>query len=81
MVEKGTNQKYADIQPPPFHNDDTIIDHLNTKGKYLVALQPMYLLNYVVYPSSEAISSTKFDLFIPLNQNRIWGMNFMNDGK
>ena len=81
MMEKEPNQKYFDIRPVPFHNDDPIHSQLENTGKIVVELQPTSLLYYSVYPILEANSSNPFNSLIRLNQNSRWGMNVMNDGK
>ena len=81
MMEKGPKQKYVDIRPIPFNNDDPINSQLENTWNILVALQIKYPLNYIVYPILEANSSTPFNLLIRLKQNRWWGMNVMNYGK
>ena len=40
MIEKVLNQKYVDIQPIPFQNDDPISSQLENTGNIIVALQP-----------------------------------------
>ena len=56
--------------PIHFKNNDPINAQLENTGKILVALQPTYPLNFVVYPISEANSSTPFNLLIHFKQNR-----------
>ena len=36
MMEKVSKQKYVEIWPIPFHNDDPINDQLDNTGKTLV---------------------------------------------
>ena len=80
-MDKIPNQKYVEIWPISFYNDDSINYQLEITGRILVALQPKYPLQYVVYLISEANSSTPFTLLIQLNQNRWWIMNIIHDGK
>ena len=54
MMDKGPNQKYVDIWPLTFQNDDTINDQLENTCKFSVALKPKSPLNYVVYTISES---------------------------
>ena len=61
MTEKGPKQKFVEIFPIPFHNNDPINDQLENIGKFLVALQPKYPLHSVVYTTSEANSWTPFN--------------------
>ena len=65
-----TKEKYVDIRPIPFENDDSINAQLDNTGKSLVALQTKYSLHYVVYLISEAKSSTTFNLLMSLKKNR-----------
>ena len=64
MIEKGPKQKYVDIRPIPFHNDDLINYHLDNTGKNVVALQPTSRIYYVVYPILESNPSTPFNLLV-----------------
>ena len=64
MMEKGTKKQSVKICPTPFQNDDPINYQLENTGKISVALQPKYPLNSVVYPISEANSSTSFNLLM-----------------
>ena len=81
MMEIGPKQQSGDIFPITFHNNDPLNDQLEITGKQLVALQPYYQLHSVVYTVSYPNSSTTFNLLIQIRQNRVWGMNVMNDGK
>ena len=58
-----------------FQNYTPINDQLDNTEEPLVALQPKYPLNSVLYLVSEGKPSTPFNLLIQLNQNRWWGMN------
>ena len=81
MIEKVPKQQYIDIQPILFQNDDPINAQLDNTGNILVTLQPYYPFHYVVYPISEANSSTPFNFLIHLKKSRWWGMNAMNNEK
>ena len=63
-MEKVSKQHSVDIQPKPFHNDNLLNAQLDNTGKRLVALKPTYPLYSGVYPISEVISSTPFNLLI-----------------
>ena len=69
-MEKGLNQHYVDIITISFQNDDFINSQLENMGKLLVALQPKSPLHSVVYPISEANSSTLFRFLVRFNKNR-----------
>ena len=70
MMEKGPKQQYVDIRPITFQNEYYINNHLDNTGMFLVVSQPTSQLYSVVYPISEANSSTKFNLLIRFKQNR-----------
>ena len=70
MIETESKQKYVDIQPKPFHNDDPINSQLYNTVKIYVAFQTTYPLHYVVYPISEANLSTPFDLLVRFKQDK-----------
>ena len=63
MKEKVLNQLSDEIRPITFQNNDPINYQLEKKN-ILVALQTTPPLHYVVYPMSEANSSTHFNLLI-----------------
>ena len=69
-MEKGPKQQYVDIRPIPFQNEYYINNQLENTGMFLVVSQPTSQLYSVVYPISEANSSTKFNLLIRFKQNR-----------
>ena len=70
MMEKERKQKSVEIRPIPFQNYDPINSQTENTGKILVALQPTSPLYYVVYPISEAKSSTTFNLLVRFKKNR-----------
>ena len=66
MMEKGPKQQSVEICPKPFRDYDPINYQLNNTGMFLVAFQPISPLHSIVYPISEANSSTPFNLLIRL---------------
>ena len=81
MMEKELKQQSFDIWSIPFSNDSSLNCKLEETSKCLVALQPESPLHSVVYPISEANSSTPFNLMICFNKDRLWKMNVMNYGE
>ena len=64
MMEKVPKQQPVEFWYTPFQNDDTLNDQLENTGNILVALKPSHSLHSVVYPISEAKSSTLFKLLM-----------------
>ena len=81
MMKKGPKQQFVEIRPIPFQNDDHMNAQLENTGKISVLLKPKSSLHSVVYPISEANSSSPFNFLIRFKQNKSWEMNIMNDGK
>ena len=66
MMEKVPKQKYVDIWPTPFQNNDHIGAQIENTGKMLVPLQPKSLLHSVVNLILEANSIDRFNLLTSL---------------
>ena len=54
IIEKIPKQKFVEIWPVQFHNDNPINYQLDNTGNVLVVLQLTSPLNPVAYPISEA---------------------------
>ena len=48
IMDRVPRQHFFEIRPILFHNYDPIRDQIDNTGNFLVALQPMYSLNYFV---------------------------------
>ena len=66
MMLKVPKQEPVENWVIPFHNDDPRNAQLENTGKISVLLQPTCPLHSVVYPISEAKSSTPFNPFVVL---------------
>ena len=62
MMYKGPKQQSFDIRTIPFYNDYSINSQLENTGNISVPMQTKSPLNSVVYPISEANSSTPYKL-------------------
>ena len=70
MMEKVPKQNSIENSPLPFQNYYPVNAQLENTGKILVTLQRKPPLHYVVYPISEANSSTASNFLMRFKQNR-----------